>query len=45
MMNHHKTEAKKAQKESSNKGWLKSGLYFGLFVFVSMEIIYPLIVS
>lgn len=30
-------------KKNTTKNWLKSGLYFGLFMFVSMVIIYPLI--
>ncbi len=29
--------------KNSTKNWLKSGLYFGLFMLVSMEIIFPLI--
>ena len=31
------------EKKNTTKNWLKSGLYFGIFMFVSMVIIYPLI--
>lgn len=31
------------EKKNTTKNWLKSGLYFGVFMFLSMVIIYPLI--
>ncbi|MEJ1730375.1 hypothetical protein SMA90_29030, partial [Escherichia coli] len=31
------------EKKNSTKNWLKSGLFFGIFMFVSVVIIYPLI--
>ena len=31
------------EKKNSTKNWLKSGLFFGLFMYVSMIIIFPLI--
>lgn len=31
------------EKKNTTKNWLKSGLFFGLFMFVTMQIIFPLI--
>lgn len=31
------------EKKNSTKNWLKSGLFFGLFMFITMQIIFPLI--
>lgn len=33
------------EKENTTKNWLKSGLLFGLFMFITMQIIFPLIKS
>jgi hypothetical protein len=32
-----------SEKKNSTKNWLKSGLFFGLFMFITMQILFPLI--